>query len=243
MKLACALILIPLLAQAQEARKLDKICTPEDEDALGLTCSEAEPCPVFLELASAEANGSTVFVTGDLHTQNTTMFGLLLMSGDDGVTWTEPNKRLRSSTLEEIQFVDSQHGFVGGVRVEPLPKDPFLLTTDDGGKTWTEAPLFDESAFGSIQQFWFDSATSGELILDKSQGATKRYERYATMTGGSSWELQETDTKPIRLANAKPRENAGWRVRATADAYVVERRAGDAWQSMARFAIRAGECR
>ena len=243
-KAAAALILIPLLVHAQEARKLDKVCTPDDEDALGLTCSETEPCPVFLELASAESNGTSLFVTGDLHTQNTTMFGLLLRSDDQGASWTEPNRRMRSATLEEIQFVDPEHGWVSGVKLEPLPRDPFLLATTDGGKTWTESPLFDEPTFGSIQQFWFDSATDGELILDKSQGAAKRYERYATKTGSASWELQEADNKPIRLAAAKPKENAGWRVRAGEDAYLVERRSGDGpWRPAAGFAIRAGECR
>jgi len=243
-KTPAALLLIALLARAQEARKLDKVCAPEDEDALGLTCSESEPCPVFLELASAEAIGASLFVTGDLHTQNTTMFGVLLQSDDQGANWTEPNRRLRSAALEEIQFVDSQHGWVSGVKLEPLPRDPFLLVTADGGKTWTESPLFDETTFGSIQQFWFDSATDGELVLDKSQGAGKRYERYATRTGGASWELEEADNKPIRLATEKPKENAGWRVRAGDDAYLVERRSGDgAWRTAARFAIRAGECR
>jgi photosystem II stability/assembly factor-like uncharacterized protein len=199
---------------------------------------------VFLELASAEANGASLFVTGDLHTQNTTMFGLLLKSDDQGVTWTEPNGRIRSAALEEIQFLDPQHGWISGVKLEPLPRDPFLLLTTDGGKTWTESPLFEETTFGSIQQLWFDSATDGDLVLDKSQGPAKRYERYATKTGGASWELQESDSKPIHLAGAKPKEDASWRVRAGQDAYLVERRSGDGgWRTAARFAIRAGECR
>jgi photosystem II stability/assembly factor-like uncharacterized protein len=243
-KTAVALLFISPLLHAEDARKLDKVCTPEDEDALGLTCSESEPCPVFLELASVEANGASLFITGDLHTQNTTMFGLLLKSDDQGANWTEPNQRMRSAALEEIQFVDPEHGWVSGVKLEPLPRDPFLLATTDGGKTWTESPLFDEATFGSIQQFWFDSVTDGELVLDKSQGAAKRYERYATKTGGASWELEEADDKPIRLAAAKPKENVGWRVRPGEDAYLVERRSGDgAWRTAARFAIRAGECR
>jgi photosystem II stability/assembly factor-like uncharacterized protein len=253
-RLVAALLLMAALVGAQELRKLENVCTPEDEDTFGLTCSEDDPCPVFLELNAAESNGASLFVTGDLHTQNATMFGLLLESDDGGATWTEPgvsgmsvigtNKRLASSTLEEVQFVDSQHGWIAGVKLDPLPRDPFLLATNDGGKTWQRNPLFEDPLFGSIQQFWFDSPSSGELALDRSQGATRRYERYATMTGGSSWELQGSDNKPIRLARAKPKENSGWRVRAEKDMYRVERRAADgSWPAMASFAVHAGDCR
>jgi photosystem II stability/assembly factor-like uncharacterized protein len=232
------------LLQAQQPRKLDNVCTPADEDALGLACSEDDPCAVFLELSSVEANGSSLFVTGNLHTVNTTMFGLLLETEDGGQTWTEPNKRLRSSALEGIQFLDFQHGWISGTKLEPLPRDPFLLSTSDGGKSWRQNPLFDDTMFGSIQQFSFDSPTNGELVLDRSQGATTRYERYVSMTGGSSWELQQTDSKPIRLAKVKPKESGSWRLRADADAYRVERRtAADGWEAVASFAIHAGDCK
>jgi hypothetical protein len=259
-----ALVSMAVLAGAQNPvsdapRKLENVCTLQDEDTFGLTCSEDDPCPVFLELNAAESNGASLFVSGDLHTQNTTMFGLLLESDDGGATWTEPgatgssatgtgvsgtNRRQASSTLEEIQFADSQHGWIAGVKLDPLPRDPFLLATTDGGKTWQRNPLFEDPLFGSIQQFWFDSPSSGELALDRSQGATRRYERYVTMTGGSSWELEGSDNKPIRFARAKPKENSGWRVRAEKDTYRVECRAADgSWPAVASFAVHAGDCR
>jgi Photosynthesis system II assembly factor YCF48 len=225
-------------------RKLEHVCTPQDEDTFGLICSEDDPCPVFLELNAVESNGANLFVTGDLHTQNTTLFGLLLESDDGGATWTEPNQRLTFSTLEEIQFADSQHGWIAGVKLDPLPRDPFVLATTDGGKTWQRNPLFEDPLFGSIQQFWFDSPSNGELALDRSQGATRRYERYVTMTGGSSWELEGSDNKPIALAKAKPKESSSWRVRVEKDAYRVERRADDgSWAAVASFAVHAGDCR
>ena len=256
-RLLAVLVSMAALVSAQTVatealRKLEHVCTPEDEDTFGLTCSEDDPCPVFLELNAAESNGASLFVTGDLHTQNTTLFGVLLKSDDGGATWTEPNsispapmgQRLASSTLEQIQFADSEHGWIAGVKLDPLPRDPFLLATTDGGKTWQRNPLFEDPLFGSIQQFWFDSPSSGELALDRSQGATRRYERYATMTGSSSWELEGSDNKPIPLAGAKPKESSGWRVRAEKDAYRVERRAGDgSWTAVATFAVHAGDCR
>ena len=44
------------------------------------------------------------------------------------------------------------------------------MMTTDGGKSWQPAPSFEETHFGSIQQFWFDSPANGQLILDASQG-------------------------------------------------------------------------
>ena len=248
MRLLAALIALPLL-QAQEvskedARKLANVCMPADEDTFGLTCSENDPCAVFLELSSIEANGTSLFVTGNLHTVNTTMYGLLLETQDGGETWTEPNKRIRSSALEQIQFLDFQHGWISGAKLDPLPRDAFLLSTTDGGRSWRMNPLSDDSISGSIQQFWFESPNAGELVLDRSQGATTRYERYVSMTGGASWELQQTDSKPIRLSKAAPNGSSSFRVRADTDAYRIERRttSGD-WESIARFAIHAGDCK
>src|SRR5262249_1758203 len=142
------------------------------------------------------------------------------------------------------QFIDFQHGWISGVKLEPLPRDPFFLSTSDGGKSWRSNPVLDESGFGSIQQFWFESASTGDLILDRSQGATGRYERYASMTGGSSWELQQVDSKPMRLAKARSKENSSWRVRVDSDAYLVERRtAANGWERVASFAVHAGDCK
>jgi hypothetical protein len=248
MRLLAALTLLPLLQapllQAQEARKLDNVCSAADEDAFGLTCAEDQPCPVYLELSAIGANGTTLLVTGNLHTENTTMYGLLLQTDDGGATWTEPNKRVRASALEQIQFADFQHGWIAGTKLDPLPRDPFLLLTTDGGKSWRAYPLFDDSVFGSIQQFWFESAANGELVLDKSQGTTTRYERYVSMTGGSSWELQQTDSKPIRLAKARAGDSATYRIRADAETYRIERRSASGnWDTLTRFAIHTGDCK
>jgi photosystem II stability/assembly factor-like uncharacterized protein len=241
-RLLAAIFAISALLKAEDS-KIDKVCAPEDTDAFGLTCSEDDPCPVFLELAAAEASGNTVFLTGNLHTVNTTMFSLLLKSEDGGSTWTEPSKRLRSSALEQIQFSDFQHGWIGGVNLDPLPHDPFVLITSDGGKTWRQNPLFEESRYGSIQQFWFESATAGQLIFDRSQGQTKRYELYDTMTGGTSWELKEVSGQAMTLAKAKPKDNAVWRVRVEKQNYLVERRTNAGWETASTFPVRAGECR
>jgi photosystem II stability/assembly factor-like uncharacterized protein len=238
-----------LLLAAQDVQKLEYACPEEDVEAFGLTCAEDEPCPVFLELASVDALGSTLFLSGNLHTQQTTLYGVLLSSADGGKTWTEPFKRLRSAALEQIQFADFQHGWVSGEMLDPLPRDPFLLVTADGGKTWRQRPLFEETRFGSILQFWFDSAQSGELVLDRSQGSTPSYELYESMTGGDSWNVKELTKKQPQLSKARSRESATWRVRvdAASKTYRIERRvteaAGQRFETVAAFAVAAGECK
>lgn len=243
MKLPIVLILLSCLLPAQELQKIENACSAEDADALGLACSEEDPCPVFLELVSSRAAGDSLFVAGNLHTADTTLSSLLLMSQDGGKTWSEPAKRVRSATLEQIQFADAHNGWVAGMILDPFPKDPFLLVTNDGGKTWRQAPIFEESRSGYIQQFWFDSPKSGELIVDRSQGNEKSYERYRSMTGGDSWELQGVEQQPVRLGTSESTENQGWRVRADASAYHMERHEADGWEKIASFAIHAGNCK
>ena len=58
--------------------------------------------------------------------------------------------------LDRIQFLDSEKGWISGEELSPLPQNPFLLVTSDGGKTWKRRPIFNEEAesrFGAIQQF------------------------------------------------------------------------------------------
>jgi photosystem II stability/assembly factor-like uncharacterized protein len=127
--------------------------------------------------------------------------------------------------------------------LEPLPKDPFLLMTTDGAKSWRKVPLFEDTGYGSIQQFWFESTTAGELVLDRSQGGTKRYELYQSMTGGASWELQQKSERPIALSKTRPPESGNWRIRADGESYRIERRTVQGWESATRFATHAGDCK
>src|SRR5690242_20628504 len=64
-------------------------CTYEQVQTLALPCSESEPCPLFLELADFEQVGARIFLTGNVHTDATTIESILLASDDDGKTWIE----------------------------------------------------------------------------------------------------------------------------------------------------------
>jgi len=243
------LSLLALRLAAQTPVNVAYQCSPQDVETFGLNCTEDEPCAVFLELASAGAAGNRVFAAGNLHTRDTTLFSLLLASEDGGATWTEPMARLRNAALEQIEFFDQQNGppvgWISGEAVDPLARDPFLLLTSDGGKTWRQKPLFDDTKYGTIAQFHFDSPARGELVLDASQGKATRQELYETMTGGENWEVKQVSNTRISLKNARAGNAPGWRVRADAgsDTYRLEKGSGPKWQGVASFNIHVTDCR
>jgi photosystem II stability/assembly factor-like uncharacterized protein len=246
--LAGALVLVRTGA-AQDPVGVGYECTEDDANALGLTCTMEDPCPVFLELASAATAGGRLLVTGNLHTRNVTLYGVLLASDDNGVTWTEAHERIRAAALEQIEFVDPMTVWINGESVDPLTRNPFFLMTTDGGRTWTQKLVSEDAKYGTIAQFHFDTPTHGELVLDASQGKNIRQELYETRTGGESWELEQVDNAPIRLKNGRtpsqdPNQQGQIRVRADAStgAFVVERGSGRTWNRVASFPIRVAEC-
>lgn len=223
-------------------------CTAEDIQAAGLTCSEQEPCPVYLELTGVESIGSRIFLTGNLHSPVVTLDSELLGSADGGRTWRELHQRIRSASLDRIQFVDAQTGWASGELTSPLPQDPFLLLTTDGGETWRERPVFGEDAedhLGAVQQFWFADRSIGSLIIDRGQGSdSDEYELYESANGGESWNIKQSSAKPLRL-RAAAGDSSGWRLRAdrATESFQVEHRQGSEWRAVASFLVRAGACK
>jgi len=244
-KAVAALLTCALAASAESPVRVEYTCPPEDVESFGLPCTPEEPCPVFLELSSVDAAGATLAVAGDLHTERTTLWGILLQSDDGGKSWTEPLKRLRAAAYEQIQFLDFGYGWVSGEIIEPLPKDPFLLLTTDGGKSWSQRPVFEDSRFASIAQFWFDSRTTGKLVLDHPQGAAPKHEVYETHTGGESWEVSHVSDQPVALPGVRSKEAATWRIRAEASSktYRLERRGSPNWETVASFVIHVADCK
>lgn len=218
-------------------------CTAEDSQSAVLNCTEEQPCPVFLELSGVEGVGNRIFITGNLHTANSTLYSILLATDDAGKTWTEPHPRLRFSALDQIQFIDFENGWISGANLLGAPRDPFFLLTTDGGKTWRQRPVYDESKLGVIEKFWFDSRSNGTMLIDARYEI--RHELYETMTGGESWSLRETNTKPIRFPPNKGSVSSAWRLRADGPthSYSLERSQGEHWQKVASFLVDAGKCK
>ncbi|HUB33279.1 MAG TPA: hypothetical protein VMA31_09625 [Bryobacteraceae bacterium] len=224
-------------------------CTVEDIQAAGLTCSEQDPCPVYLELTGVESVGGRIFVTGNFHSAAVTLFSELLGSMDGGRTWRQLHERIRSASLDRIQFADSQTGWAAGEVFSPLPQDPFLLLTSDGGETWRERPVFGEDAedhMGAVQQFWFTDKSTGKLIIDRGQGSgNDEYELYESPNGGESWTIRQSSARPLRLPAEAGAEAGGWRLRAdrASKSFQVEHRLGGEWRAAASFLVNAGVCR
>jgi len=238
------LAVVSLHAQIENAGKPMRVpftCDADDLRSAGLSCNEDEPCPIYLELTAVEAAGPRMYVIGNIHSATTTLASILLGTADNGKTWTEPYERLHFATLDQIQFFDFAHGWVSGEKVQPTPRDPFFLITDDGGKTWRWRPLFEDTRAGGIDRFWFDSPTSGALVL--TAGGT--HELYETMTGGDSWELRQTGAKQVALPRAHPPAENGWRLHADSHnhAYDLESRDASGWHRLASFAVELDRCK
>jgi photosystem II stability/assembly factor-like uncharacterized protein len=220
-------------------------CTDEDMQWAGMSCSEDDPCPVYLELTAAEAVGSQIFATGNLHADTVTLYSVLLRSQDAGKTWREGFERIRGAGLDHIQFSDFANGWASGETLFPLPQDPFLLITADGGKTWRRQAIFDESQPGSIQQFFFSSKNEGSLIVDRGEGSgSERYALYESPNAGGTWMVRQISGKPLKVPRG-PDALEGWRVQAdrATRAFRVEQRQGERWVPAASFAVSAGSCK
>ncbi|MCC7154982.1 MAG: hypothetical protein IT161_10435 [Bryobacterales bacterium] len=226
---------------------LDPACGTSEIQEFGLACSEDDPCPVFLELASVDAQGTKLFVSGNLHTESSTLWSVLLASEDGGKTWTEPLPRIRTGSLDQIQFPDVETGFISGHLAQAIPRDPFFLRSTDGGKTWRRVPLFADPEVAVIDQYRFENRVNGMLILDRSRGGEvrARYQRYETNTSGDVWGLRETSPKPIPLVKTPPRAAGDWRLRADAKtkAYRLERKQETRYVVVASFQINVGSCK
>jgi len=244
--LASALILHAQtsLANNGQPMRIPFECTEADMLATGITCPEADPCPVYLELSNVEAVGDRLFLTGNLHTPTNTLYSVLLATEDGGQNWTEPLARIRASGLDQIQFFDFQTGWITGANLQGAPRDPFFLLTTDGGKTWRQRPLFEETRVASIERFWFDSRENGTLLVDATLDDGK-HELYETRTGGESWALRQASESPIRFPVKTDRGPAAWRLRpdAATHSYAVEQSQAGAWHRVASFLVHIGACK
>ncbi len=207
-----------------------------------MTCNQDEPCPVYLEIASADSAGSKLIVAGDLHADTATLWSVLLVSGDGGQSWMEPFDRLRGVALDQVQFPDFATGFVSGRTAGALSKDPFLLRTLDGGKSWLRLPVLEEGAVGLIERFHFESATHGVAQVDRARPGAARYAILETPNGGDTWTVQESSAvRPPPFKDPLPVIRI--RADAASKSFRIERREGALWRTAAAFSLAAGACR
>jgi hypothetical protein len=238
----------PVYAFAGQPLKLPAVCADSEIQDFGLTCSEDDPCPLYLELAEVRALGVKLFLAGNLHTDSATIWSVLLASDDGGKSWSEPHERLRGAVLEHLQFLDFESGWVSGHLALALPRDPFLLRTSDGGRSWTRLPVFDEPRPSVIDNFYFESRTQGALVLDRARSGEPggRFQRLESQDGGTGWLTREVSQQALQARPRRlPAPASDFRLRAegASKSYRVERREGQRWVLLASFAISAGACK
>ncbi len=243
------LTLVLLSAQPSHGEPVHLVyaCAEEDLQFAGLSCTDDQPCAIYLELSSVAADGKKIAVAGNLHSSAATLGSVLLLSDDSGATWKEPTPRIRGSALDQVQFHDPQTGWAAGETQYPLPRDPFFLLTTDGGASWRQIPLGEEGSAGAIQRFWFDSGKHGEAIVDAGRTSQSgRYLAYESETGGESWTLTGKRDQPPKLLHAPPAmENSDWRLSPSKDGktFQLEQRADTRWTPVASFLIEVADCR
>ena len=239
----------PMLENSGKPMLLPFRCTEDDIQWAGMSCSADEPCPVYLELAAVESGvppgPGRIFAAGNIHASDVTLYSVLLASEDAGHTWREAYERIRGASLDHIQFFDAELGWISGQALSPLPQDPFLLLTSDGGKKWRQRVIFSESRVGSIQQFQIGAKDSGSLIIDRGPGAEGgRYELYESPDAGETWTIRETSDRPFQLKPSPAALPSEWRARADGptQSFHLERRQGERWVPVAAFAVKLGAC-
>ena len=239
------------LINAGEPMRVAYSCAEEDLQWAGMSCSDAQPCAIYLELnsvvANGDPNGRKISAAGDLHSSSVTIGSVLLQSDDSGATWREPAVRLRGSAIDQLQFFNPQAGWAAGETLYPLPRDPFFLVTTDGGASWRQHPVDEEDLPGAVQRFWFDSEKHGEVVVDAGKAAAGgRYLSYESETGGDSWSLQGKSNQMPKLRRAPPSaEDPEWRMRPSKDgkALQIEHRPRGEWTPVASFLIEVASCR
>jgi hypothetical protein len=235
------------LTNTGEPMRVSYACAEDDLQWAGMSCTDDEPCPIYLELTLVVPDGRKIIAAGNLHSGSGTLSSILLMSDDAGATWKEPAMRIRGGGVEQVQFYNLQAGWAAGEIQYPLARDPFFLVTTDGGDSWRQVAVDEEGSPGSIQRFWFDSARHGELIVDAGKASTSgRYLSFESETSGDNWMLRGKSDTPPKLLHAPPVvDDSGLRVRPSKDgkAFQIEQRTGEEWKPVASFLVEPAICR
>ena len=178
-------------------------CWEEDLLRAGLVCNDVTPCSLVMELVAIGELGSTVFVMGNVHADAGTVSSVILSSNDGGKVWTEPLGRIPGGSLEVFRAVE-EHGWIGGQQWEADSSPiPFILSTRNGGKRWTDRYLWKEDdRNGMVLEFDFENLRHGFLIIERTNTDVDPFELYENDDWGQFVEYSRDDERgtddPIR---------------------------------------------
>lgn len=93
---------------------------------------------------------------------------IILFTDNGGQTWQEASiplpAQLPRYNLESVWFVDELTGFAAGDVVDMMGAKTGILHTEDGGKTWAEAPVSTGAPYGSIRDMFFHGSADGFAV-------------------------------------------------------------------------------
>ena len=221
-------------------------CEPETLSRAGMICNAASPCEIELELTAAREAGEAVVVAGDLYSSSATVEAIILRTEDGGSTWVEAVDRMGGTALDEMQFVDGEHGWIVGRETIGGGQRPFLLASDDGGASWARREIEDDEDYrGAVLELRFDSPEHGMVIVERPAGLGDPFEMRESFNGGRSWSLRQLTSERPALPGSRRRVVAPTvqvREEDGGELYVVERRSGESWEALGRFVAAAGVC-
>lgn len=124
-----------------------------------------------------------------------------LHTADGGATWT-PEAVPVAAIVVALQFIDAQHGWIAGLGggedcwsvLHPICSE-VLLRTNDGGATWTAAPL----ARGNFTAMRFTDTREGWAMAFNGRGPCNDNPNVVLHTddGGATWLQGVVDDEPM----------------------------------------------
>ena len=130
------------------------------------------------------ASPDTIYATGKLNGP-----AHVIKSNDGGMTWSARQMRSFLQQAIDIHFWNDRDGIlVGGSSAQPTQTKVVILTTSDGGETWTEryrGPRQGERAW----KISFPSRAVGYVSIETTQPLPETETEYflKTVDGGQTW--------------------------------------------------------
>jgi len=107
--------------------------------------------------------------------------GKLLKTKNGGQSWDQI-AQFDSLYFEQIQFIDNDYGFICG-------ENNTIMKTSDGGDTWIDCHIMQESDNNLIYGMYFINEQTGLVSVLKSENGNTSSKIYQTSNGGETWEL------------------------------------------------------